>query len=285
MAFPTFPQSWTPPTSCFETTNIYAVITYRDPEDTDIVGTEFWYGVPTTVPTGNCIPPSYGVSAPYFGQSCPPSYRVAVAKRTMVSNQDASATICCPGFDVRGTEGCESVFGDQTFFATYTDNTIGEERAATFSDVSGETLSAFAITLVSMSETASTISSASPTSSRMLPAPTTTKTSSMNPTSAPDHSSLSTGAAAGIGIGATAGAISLFILGWLFYRKHAKKTPEAGSAVNSAPRPEAATGAATGVSLPKEHESRQTPQQDYHFHSPDNYRSVSELPATTMSRG
>lgn len=97
MAYLTFPSSWSAPTTCFSATDIWAVIYSRDPDDTDVVAWSDFLGVPATTPTGDCLPPSYATSVPYFGQTCPPGYRVAVASKTVIFNQEARATLCCPG--------------------------------------------------------------------------------------------------------------------------------------------------------------------------------------------
>ncbi|KAI0509172.1 hypothetical protein F5B22DRAFT_617947 [Xylaria bambusicola] len=97
MAFPTFPDSWSAPTTCFDPTDVYAVIVSHDIIDRDTSYWEYYYGVPATTPTGDCLPPSYGTSAPYFGHTCPPGYRNAGAFRTTLYSQHASVTVCCPG--------------------------------------------------------------------------------------------------------------------------------------------------------------------------------------------
>ncbi|TRX87891.1 hypothetical protein FHL15_011207 [Xylaria flabelliformis] len=288
MAFPTLPQSWSAPTSCFDTTDIYAVITTRDPEDTDVVGWEYWYGVPTNIVTGDCLPPSYITSAPYFGQTCPPGYRNARAFTTNIYNQGASATICCPG----GTEGCEFVIGDQTFIATFTDNTRHEQRMTTFSGQSGSTLHAFGVTIVSTTPTSldtsiSSFSSTTSISTGSLAIQTSSPTSSAKP------SGLSTGAAVGIGIGATLGAISLLLLGWLMYRRRAKKRSDNSTIIRDSERPAEPLGftycpsnafpspvaVMSEISNTKSHEPLHSQPQGHEFPLPDGQRPFRELPS------
>ncbi|KAI8953915.1 hypothetical protein F4801DRAFT_66190 [Xylaria longipes] len=294
MAFPTFPHSWSAPTTCFDPTDVYAVIISRDSQDTDNVLWEYWYGVPTTTPTGDCLPPSYVTSAPYFGQTCPPGYRNAAAFRTTISSQEASATICCPGseasFALSGSEGCESIYQDQTFIATFTDNTIGEQRMTTFSDQAEETLHAFGITIVSttpMSLDTSTSSFDSTTSSSMVPSATTTSSS----TSSGKSSGLSMGATVGIGIGTALGVVFLSLLGWLLYRRHAKKKPDDPVITRDTVRPVEPLGFTYGTAkafpspvamMPEinhTHDPHQSQPQAHESPFPGADRPFSELPS------
>ncbi|KAJ8132762.1 hypothetical protein O1611_g865 [Lasiodiplodia mahajangana] len=227
MAFPTFPASWSAPTTCFSSTDIWAVIVYRDPQDPDTVAWDYFLGVPATTPTGDCLPPSYATSAPYIGQTCPSGYRVAVASRTTIYNQQAQATLCCPGtdysFEASGTAGCQTVFDDRAVIATFTDPLNGEQRPTTFSDATGSDLSAFGITIISTSSTSSPelttpetpLTTTSTSSDTVTANPTTSISTETNTTtSSSSPASLSAGAAAGIGVGAGLGAI-LLVLGGL----------------------------------------------------------------------
>ncbi|KAI1758226.1 hypothetical protein F4782DRAFT_544566 [Xylaria castorea] len=277
MAFPTLPQSWSAPTSCFDPTDIYAVITSRDPEDTDVVGWEYWYGVPTNIVTGDCLPPSYTTSAPYFGQTCPPGYRNALAFTTKIYNQGASDF----SFAYSGTEGCESSIGGQTFIATFTDNTRHEQRMTTFSNQSGSILHAFGITITTPTSTDTSTSSFSST------------TSTSSPTSSEKPSGLSTGAAAGIGIGTTLGAIFLLLLGWLMYRRRAKKRSDDSTIIGDSVRPAEPLGftyspsnafpspvaVMSEMSNTKSHEPLQSQPQGHEFPLPGGQRPFSELPS------
>ncbi|KAI1735329.1 hypothetical protein F4680DRAFT_470086 [Xylaria scruposa] len=211
MAYPNFPSTWSAPTTCFESTNAWAVIVSIDAQ-----GTSWWQlflGVPATTPTGDCLPPSYLTSLPYIGQTCPPGYRVAVASRTVLSNQQAQATLCCPGtdysFSPSGTAGCVTeITNNNSFFATFTNPSNGEQTPATFSDESGVRITAFGITIIS--------TSSPPVSSSAIE--TNTATSPSN------SARLSAGAAAGIGIGAGLGAILVILAIWIMYRRRWKKT-------------------------------------------------------------
>ncbi|KAI0425399.1 hypothetical protein F5Y09DRAFT_346726 [Xylaria sp. FL1042] len=275
MAFPTLPQSWSPPAPCFDPTNVYAVIYYRDPQNSYNVAWQYWYGVPATTATGDCLPPSYVTSAPYFGQTCPPGYRDAAGFRTSIYNQEASATLCCPGsepsFGYSGTEGCESEIQDQTFIATFTDNTIGEQRMTTFSSQSGQILHAFGITIVSTTPTSldtPTSSFDSTVSSSTVPSAITTS----NPTSSARGSGLSTGAAAGIGVGTTLGVISLLLLGWFLYRRHAKKKPDEPIIMNDSVPPTESLGFTYSPTKPFPSPVAVTPEIP-HTTSPDPHQS------------
>lgn len=99
MSFATFPSSWSPPTTCFLSTDIYIVATEFAglTSGTSLFYYNFWYGVGSTAPSGECIPPSYSTSSPYYAQSCPPDYQEALASKTTISDQKASAILCCPG--------------------------------------------------------------------------------------------------------------------------------------------------------------------------------------------
>ncbi|KAI0112523.1 hypothetical protein GGR51DRAFT_568644 [Nemania sp. FL0031] len=245
MAFPTFPASWTAPTSCFGSTDIWAVIVSRDTQDTDVVLWSYYLGVPATTSTGDCLPPSYATSAPYIGQTCPPGYRNAVASRTTIYNQQAQATLCCPGTDysfaASGPAGCQTVFGDEAFIATFTDPLIGEQRPTTFSDESGDALNAFGITIISTSSTSSSESATTDIASTTPFAGSHTVTNNPSTsismptnmiTSPPSPTGLSTGAAAGIGVGVGLGIILLVLGGWILYQKRGKKTPTVPATVN-----------------------------------------------------
>ncbi|KAI1121396.1 hypothetical protein F5Y10DRAFT_102021 [Nemania abortiva] len=150
MAFPTLPSSWTAPTTCFASTDIWAVIVSHDPQ----TEWKYYFGVPATTPTGNCLPPSYATSQPYIGQTCPPGYRNAFASRTTIYNQQAEATLCYPrtdySFEASRTPGYRSSFDNQTFIRTFTDPFIGTQRPASFSSKGNYTLSTFGITIVSI---------------------------------------------------------------------------------------------------------------------------------------
>ncbi|KAI0183955.1 hypothetical protein EV127DRAFT_506103 [Xylaria flabelliformis] len=215
MAYPNFPSSWSAPTTCFESTNIWAVILSIDAAD--ITTYRYFFGVPATTPTGDCLPPSYSTSVPYIGQTCPPGYRIAVASRTILSNQQAQATLCCPGtdysFSSSGTAGCATAFtNNNSFIATFTNPTNGEQTPSTFANALSQQITAFGITIISTSSHAVT---GSPGSSDAVE--TNTGTS-------PSSSRLSAGAAAGIGIGAGLGVILVILASWIMYRRRGKKT-------------------------------------------------------------
>lgn len=94
MTLPTLPPSWSAPTTCVDPTDIWAVVVSRDP------GTNwfrYFFGVPASTPTGDCLPPYYDVSTPYIGQTCPPGYSSVDASATTYSELEVMSIYCCPG--------------------------------------------------------------------------------------------------------------------------------------------------------------------------------------------
>ncbi|KAI1324435.1 hypothetical protein F5Y16DRAFT_380892 [Xylariaceae sp. FL0255] len=305
MSYATFPSSWTPPTSCFVSSDIYIVITSIGTTDTGVVQAydQYWYGVGFTAPSGNCIPPSYTTSSPYYAQSCPPAYREALASPTTISDQVASATLCCPGslysFGASGTEGCESVFGDQTFVATWTNlvNSNDPQRPTTVSSHAGFTLSAFGITVISTtpaSTTPTSISQATTNSNTQTATSSpsaTTAVETNSPTSSPEPTILTSGATAGIAVGATVATFALLLLVWILYRRRLKTSNQSMTRSDSAQRIAEnglghPSGKATPVALtqrtmyPSPYDAHQTQQQRYELGSSAHCGSISELPSS-----
>ncbi|KAI1132931.1 hypothetical protein F5Y10DRAFT_291020 [Nemania abortiva] len=239
MAFPTLPPSWSAPTTCFESTDIFAVVYSREPRSNGTYYYWKWlFGVPATTPTGDCLPPSYVTSGPYFGQTCPLGYKNVFASRTTIYNQQAEATLCCPGTDYNfavGPIGCQSTFDNRTFIATLTDPLLGTQIPASFSTYDGSTMNAFGVTVISTSSSSSTAPTTLPSSSR-------TVTTSPIVSSTIKPAGISAGVAAGIGIGVGLGVILLVLGGWIMYRRRRNKTPDGSVALNqvqyaTAPKP------------------------------------------------
>ncbi|KAI0550648.1 hypothetical protein F4679DRAFT_542097 [Xylaria curta] len=233
MAYPNFPSSWSAPTTCFRSTNIWAVAYSSGGQDYY----ELVLGIPATTSTGDCLPPSYSTSVPYFGNSCPTGYRIAIASRTVLSNQQAQATLCCPGSDysfvAAGNVGCQTKLNnDDAFIVTYTDATAGTQRLATVSDLSGYAINAFGITIISTSSLSSMLSE---TSSHAININTASSGATETYTAAPPPGSarLSAGAAAGIGIGAGLGVILVILAIWIMYRRRGKKTLNGPTTLNA----------------------------------------------------
>ncbi|KAK4108203.1 hypothetical protein N656DRAFT_784493 [Canariomyces notabilis] len=93
---PTFPSTWTAPTSCFATTNYYRVFLSRGIFSN-------LYGTPTPVltgiwPTGDCFPPSSTPMVPYVTDGgCPAGYtRACATAGPDYKGKPASTVTCCP---------------------------------------------------------------------------------------------------------------------------------------------------------------------------------------------
>lgn len=95
-SLPSFPSTWTAPTSCFASTNYYRVL----------LGSGYvsnMYGTPTPVftgnyPTGDCWPPSSTKGVPYLTTGdCPPGFTRACATAGPESRGKLVSTVtCCP---------------------------------------------------------------------------------------------------------------------------------------------------------------------------------------------
>ncbi|KAK2028989.1 hypothetical protein LX32DRAFT_693618 [Colletotrichum zoysiae] len=110
-SLPTIPSTWTAPTSCFASTNYYRVFFSRG--DNVFFYTDL-YGVPMlSAPTGDCLPPSFTVDAPYITDGgCPAGFTSGCVRGV------APSTVTC----------CPSVTGDAFVFKAEqgsTENYIG----------------------------------------------------------------------------------------------------------------------------------------------------------------
>ncbi|KAI0439384.1 hypothetical protein F4803DRAFT_531555 [Xylaria telfairii] len=227
MALPTFPPSWYAPTTCFDSTDIWVVVVSTE-QDTQWL--DFYFGVPATTPTGDCLPPYYDVLTPYVGNSCPLGYSTAGSTATTYLESEVQSIYCCPGtyysFEPANPPGCLSGLGNEAFIASSTNPFNGDFAIETFSDNSGYSLQAYGITLVSTSflPPPETSSSSYHTTTSISTPQAPIETAKAEPSSTP--TGLSAGAAAGIGVGAGLGTILLALAGWLMYRRRGRKLPD-----------------------------------------------------------
>ncbi|KAI0481584.1 hypothetical protein F4859DRAFT_425553 [Xylaria cf. heliscus] len=211
-ASPTLPADWTPTVSgCLRADDYWIWGFDSGNNDARTV-----IGGPSQ--TTNCFASSWNPTITYAGSGCPPQYTSAC------QNTNFGAVTCCPSaYDFTcqpetWTTGnhaewfrCVSRYASQDVITVtrtdFSQNTInvGKRTRHTYEHL-------FALALM---YTTPPSSSSSPTTS--LP------TSSIDPsTTGKTSSGLSPGAAAGIGVGATAAVILLALLAWFLYRRKRK---------------------------------------------------------------
>ncbi|TDZ34739.1 hypothetical protein C8035_v002564 [Colletotrichum spinosum] len=239
-ALPTLASEWTAPTSCFASTLYYRVL----------LGGGYFsnlYGTPTPVldgniPTGDCFPPSFTISVPYRTDGdCPTGYTQACATAGPDrSGKPVSTVTCCPSvtgnafsFMCREHEyGCHATGTvGAVWTGVITDIGISNptEEPVTRTPFTNEGVEAWGIKFISVASTTAAATTAL-TSSDSVPVVTTTTalTTATTPTSSVQKDNghlpagLSTGATAGIAVGAAA-VIGLLALGAFLVYRHKRK--------------------------------------------------------------
>ncbi|KAF4119317.1 hypothetical protein GMORB2_4836 [Geosmithia morbida] len=241
-----FPSTWTAPTSCFASTNYYYVL---------LDGGSFFsnmYGTPTPVltgntPSGDCVPPSFTINQPYLTDGdCPRGYTTACATGSPESTRTVT---CCPSV----TRDVFSFMCKENEYGCHATATVGAVWTGTETNIDLETptespltktpsteegIEAWGIKLISVPVTATATETATATdeisTSNTIEETTAAGTTAANvkpthSTPSPDHKGLSTGAAAGIGVGSAA-VVILLALGALLLYRHRRKKQRAGGA-------------------------------------------------------
>ncbi|KAL0932130.1 uncharacterized protein CTRU02_213083 [Colletotrichum truncatum] len=235
---PTIPSSWTAPTSCFASTLYYRVL----------LGGGYFsnlYGTPTPVldgntPIGDCFPPSFTIGIPYRTDGdCPTGYtRACATAGPLRSGKPISTVTCCPSvtsnafsFMCRDHEyGCH---GTGTVGAVWTgvitDIGISQptEEPVTRTPFTNEGIEAWGIKFISVAPT--TVAGSAGTTDPFLSTTSETATNSVLPTTRVDggnnnsSAGLSSGAIAGVAIGAAVIVGILSVVAFLVYRRRKRR--------------------------------------------------------------
>jgi len=229
----TLPTTFTPPSSCLASTNIWAITTATFCATSTLCPYYLMQGPPTT---DSCLPPSYGGEFSfYLPGECPSGYTSACTSVKSLGAYTVTVSICCPagGFQCQSNPSLEwqTTLGCFTpFTRTETLTVIGSQTGTTSINTvtvsSQDAANAYAIAIQIPGPTTKDISNTgSSTINPTISATTGANSSNSSPSAETQSSGLSTAAKAGIGIGVVLGIAIIFLFGF-FWGKVRRRTSD-----------------------------------------------------------
>jgi len=232
----TLPTTFTPPSSCLGSTNIWEIITTSYCSTHTLCPYYLMQGPPTT----DCLPPSYDGSefSFYLPGECPSGYTSACTSVKSLGTYTVTVSICCPSgsFQCQSNPSLEwqSTLGCFTpITRTETLTVIGSQAGTTSIDTvtpsSGGAVNAYSVAIKIPDPTTKDISNTGSSTSLPVINPTISATTDANssnssPSAETQSSGLSTAAKAGIGVGVVLGIAIIFLFGFSWGKNRRRRS-------------------------------------------------------------